>query len=618
MGGIYGINGTDDRNLFRRMGEALEHRGRLLSEYTEASISIGHRDFQKALVCVGHDGSAVAFDGEIYNDGSLTRETLGMNRASVENQAGIVLRLYEACGESFVEKLVGPFALALWDQRKKLLLLARDPVGERPLYYSLVGNIFLFASEIKSMLCFDGLRPTVDLEALDFFLSYGHTPIEKTLFRGVRRIPRGAIAIFANEQTRIRTFAQIDWGAHVDYQTSRDEWPDILYKTIMSIVKARLDGCPLPAGILLGGIDSSTIASMMRRLTDDSIHAFTAFYEEAEFNEPYARSVAEYLSLNFHNPLMKARDAINILHDLAWVYDDLVADLYTSLPTYFILRHATETVRTIFAGDLGGVPAGERVGYGGSYRLGSKIPAPIRAWMIRYSLHNRSTLARRRPFRLLDAIVRDCATRISPEVKLLEWWRFFKEDQLQELYEENLSNRKLGDIAGPVREAVLKLYYPAWADFQTQHTNYVRWMLRMIETQGFWIPRTERIASSMSLHTARPYMNRSVIETYSKIPPTLKFGRAGETKWMLRAMCLRYGLLPRDVIYQRKVAYACPIEQWLTGELKEYVEQTIIEGTNELRGLLRPDSMIHVARRGTPHQKYALLMLILWHKHFIH
>ena len=213
--------------------------------------------------------------------------------------------------------------------------------------------------------------------------------------------------------------------------------------------------------------------------------------------------------------------------------------------------------------------------------------------------------------------MRRLAVHISPEVKFLSWWKFFKENQLEMLYTKHLRNREFGDIAEPFREVLLKESYPAWAEVQTELLNYWRLVLRLLSTHGFWVPRTERIGSSLSLHTARPYMDRSVIEAFSTIPPALKVSRE-ETKVLLRQMCIKYDLLPREVVYQRKVGYACPIELWLIGELKEFVEQTIADGCDELRGILDPKAMTHVATHGTPHQKYAILMLILWHKRFFH
>lgn len=235
MGGIYGIVGMNDRDLFSNMSERIRHRGRFRSEYVDRVIALGQRDFLKAEICRNTNGSVVAFDGEIYNAQSLIHELSTLSgKISAESPSELVLRLYETYGTAFVEKINGPFAFALWDQRKHSLLLARDPVGERPLYYWSSGGLCLFASEIKSILCFEHIKPTVDLEALDFFLSYGHTPIENTLFQGIKRIPPGTLIVRKNGQTERRTFNPLDYGSDIDFQTTRDDWCDALYRTMMS------------------------------------------------------------------------------------------------------------------------------------------------------------------------------------------------------------------------------------------------------------------------------------------------------------------------------------------------------------------------------------------------
>jgi asparagine synthase (glutamine-hydrolysing) len=621
MGGIYGLVGMADQNLFRRMGERIKHRGKFRDEYVDKLVAFGHRDFLKAEIHRGDTRAIVAFDGEIYNQHGLVQELSNLNvKVSADCQSELVLKLYETYGLSFAEKITGPFACVLWDQARNSLILARDPVGERPLYYWTSAGLCIFASEIKSILCFEQIEPSVDMEALDFFLSYGHTPVEKSLFNGIKRVLPGTLIAVKNGQTEKRTFNLLDYGSNIDFHTTPNEWCDILYRTMMSAVEMRLKRSPHPIGILLGGIDSATIASMMVRLTDDPIHAFTVSYDEEQYNEPSAHSAADHLGLDYHESVLKPRDAIKCLDDLAWIYDDLVADLYTSIPTRFILEHSARYVRTVFAGDLGGILAGEHSAgkYGSSYSLGSKIPRLARARIIRHSMRNRPNLARREPFDSLEDFVRSLAVRISPDVKFLSWWSFFNEKQLELLYAKNLRNREFGDIAGPFREVLLKESYPAWAEVQTELVNYCRMILRMMGTGGFWIPRTERIGSTLSLHTARPYLDRSVIEASSKIPPALKVSGEGETKLLLRQTCMKYELLPREIVYQRKVGYACPIEPWLVGELKEFVEQTIADGCDELRGILDPNAMTHVALHGTPHQKYAILMLILWHKRFFH
>ena len=299
MGGIYGIVGMDDQNLFRRMGERIKHRGEFRSEYVDKLVAFGQRDFLKAEIHRGGNGAIVAFDGEIYNQHGLVQELSTLNvKVSAESQSELVLKLHETYGLSFAEKIAGPFVCALWDQGRNSLLLAKDPVGERPLYYWTSAGLCIFASEIKSILCFEHIEPSVDMEALDFFLSYGHTPIEKTLFKGIKRVLPGTLIVIKNGQTGKRTFNALDYGSNIDFQTTPNEWCDILYRTMMSAVENRLKRSPHPVGILLGGIDSSTLASMMVRLTDDPIHAFTVSYEEAQYNEPRAHSAAEHLGLD--------------------------------------------------------------------------------------------------------------------------------------------------------------------------------------------------------------------------------------------------------------------------------------------------------------------------------
>jgi len=612
MGGICGFTGLSDRLLLGRMSGVLNYRGSEILLRDDGMFSVAVRSLNGDSSFFQKDDKLVIVHGEVYNNDHLRAlvEKKGIRPLS-GSDSELALHLFSEYGDRFVEKLVGPFIILLWDSQSKELLIYRDRFGQKPIYYAVLGERILFASEIKALLQYEELERRLDLKGLDFFLTYGHIPVQNTLFKGVKKPPPASRLKYYGGKVLIERYWRVDFP---EPSTLMDEelWCRIIYETTMEAVKVCLNRGKAPYGILLGGIDSSMLASIIARLTTEPLMAFTATYDEEEFNEPFPKKAAESLGIELNDIHLTSKDVINILPKLAWIYDDLVADFFVSTPTFHIMGSAKEQVKTIFSGDLAGTnfwsfPPMNLVE---PYRLASKMPKSIRKKIILYALSKTPPYMKQKFLQKIDRAIKHIAFSISPDVKMINWLKFYSEQELNQLYRTEIRDGNYADVNEPFLDCIKYVEYDSWRDMAKYYMNRYKIYLSTASTHGFYIPRGERICSHFSLDIELPYFDYQLIQTTQKIPLQLRM----PDKYIWRKTAEKHSLLPREVVWQEKRGFACPMHNWVVGDLKDYAVEMICDSTKDLGSIFDLDSIQKTISRGTTFQVFALLMFSLWYK----
>lgn len=612
-GGIWGTIGLSDRDLLKRMGGAINYRGTQDDFFTGDSIGLCAKFSETtAMLAKNESGDIwVALDGKIWNKDSQKHylEKEG-HRLSSSFDSELVAHLYEEYGDSCVERLRGSFAFALWDANANRLLLVKDHAGTRPLFYGQTGSVFLFGSEIKSLLQYEEMVARISPKGLDYFFSWGNIPAPATIFEDIWKLPPACILRFEDGKTSFHKYWRLDF-SNIDYTPDQDAWCKRIYDTLVESVRIRLDDEPV--GILLGGLDSSAIAAIIRRLTDRPIESFTLTYGEGH-NEPYVRSVSELLELNAHERVLDPKDLIEIFPRLAYLFDDIKFDMAPTIPTYAALELANKYVKTIFTGDGADIDFwsfGWTPPEPWEWRLTFKIPRLVNEKIL-------SRMLRRRFVKQESMVIARFLRSIHHAINLASLpydlrpfydTRLFTDEELEEM----LCSRLHTNVYSQFLECLNEDY-----DRANSYVNRMKLVNKRFETHSWGVDRIERICSMFSMNSRTPYEDRQLRELAATIPPQLKQPRTGPTKYILRRTIMKYELLPREVVNQQKIGFGDNpvLSNWLRGELKEYVYQTIDDNILSLKGILDESVVRKILLRGPAPQIYCLLIFTLWYNRF--
>ena len=358
MCGICGIYGDGDKSRVKDMMHTLEHRGPdSYGVYFDARCAFGHR--RLAIIDLSDDGIQpilnedktiwLVVNGEIYNYKALRDCLRGHGHLFYsESDSEVIVHAYEQWGDSFVTRLRGMFALAVYDQKLDKLILARDPIGKKPLYYSRLGKSIVFGSEIKAL--FKGGVPCeVNYDMIPTFLMYQYTLGTHTLFKGVEKLPAGHMLVAQNGEVKISRY----W--HITDDNITPLPPNRCVADLRALleesVRLRLQS-DVPVGVFLsGGIDSSAVTALYRKFSSEPIHSFTATFE-AHSEAQYAKQVREHLGTVYHEveitPAMVARD----IERITWHHDEPLGDAAT-INNYYLSQEAKKYVTVVLAGEGG-------------------------------------------------------------------------------------------------------------------------------------------------------------------------------------------------------------------------------------------------------------------------
>jgi asparagine synthase (glutamine-hydrolysing) len=608
------------------MTEAVRHRGPDdqeiwtdgLAGLVQARLAIIDLSAAANQPIASQDGSVwLTFNGEIYNFAEIRAdlEKLGYVFRS-RGDAEVIANGWHAWGPRVFDRMRGMFALALWDRRVRKLVLARDRLGKKPLYYAPTPGGLLFGSEIKALLTWPGFARQPNLTAIDHYLSLQYVPAPETAFAGVFRVPAAHyLVVSPDAEGGWRDLEPIRYWRLPEPGAARagrpaEELRRELVAHLEEAVRLRLIA-DVPLGAFLsGGIDSASVVAMMARVGGGRVKTFTIGFGDPRYDETrYARMVAERYATD-HEEFVVEPDAAAVLPRLVWHYGEPFADP-SAIPTYYVSEMARRKVTVALNGD-GGDEA--FLGYS-RYRAMRHL-----AQLDRLPQWSRLALARllslapaglQRELRLPQ--IRDILEASSgrAEQRYAGTIVFFADRDKEAGYGEAMRahlGRSTLDLLAPYFATAGGLVAGAnWADLHTYLPDDL-------------MVKVDVASMAHGLETRSPLLDHVLLEWAASIPPDIRMA-GGRTKALFKRAMEPY--LPREVIYRKKMGFGCPIDEWLRAELKPLAYDTLLSRPARERGLLRPDYVRrlldeHCSGARNHHTRlWALLMLELWFQMWI-
>ena len=628
MCGIAGLVTTDglhegDRERALRMRDVLEHRGPDgCGLWADQHALLAHRRLSIVDLAGGaqplsneHETIWVSFNGEIYNHADVRRELLSRGHVyRTKSDTETIVHAYEQWGDDCVHRFRGMFAFAIWDAPKRRLLLVRDRLGVKPLYWCRTGDTLLFGSEIKAILASDRVRAEANYDALPEMLATRTTAGDTTLFKGIHKLLPGHRLVF--EQGAVTTTQYWDVPERTQNVELRTENPVRRFREMLEeSVKLRLMS-DVPLGMFLsGGIDSSAIAAIMARLIDRPLQTFSVAFNERAYSElEYSREVARAIGAERHEVVIDDRDFFGALPKLLWHEDEPIAHT-SSVPLYFVSALARQHVTVVLTGEgsdelLAGYGKYPRLLW--NWRAGTMyervVPATVRA-SITGGLVNRlpRRLARyaKRSFLAMDRSVESmfldnfAAVRIADQRTLLA-------PGLRDLAtNQRAYGASLTQFERPGGTSTLldRLLY---ADIKT-------YLVELLMKQ-------DQMSMAASIESRVPFLDHKLVEFAATLPDSWKL-QGWTTKRILRESMK--GLLPESILRRPKMGFPVPFAGWTRGPWNGVVRDVLLDRRSRERGLLDPAAVDQLLRDHADGRTeggdrlWSLLNLELWHRTFI-
>ncbi|MEW6378185.1 MAG: asparagine synthase (glutamine-hydrolyzing) [bacterium] len=612
-----------DPHLIGRMTRILQHRGPDdEGVWVQGNAGLGHRRLSIiGLGPAGHQPMAnedrscwIVFNGEIYNYRELREDMEHLDhRFRSATDTEVILHLYEEFGVDCVCRLRGMFAFAIWDSREQRLLLARDRVGKKPLFFSLTNERILFASEIKSILQDTDIPREVDLESIHHFLTYGYVPAPRSIFRGIAKLPPGHILTVQRGDVKVRRYWDLDYQQKLVLPTQQ-AYEEQFLEVFKEAVRIRLRS-DVPLGAFLsGGLDSSATVAVMCHLLHQPVQTFSIGFSEQAYDElPYARRIARQYQTN-HQEFIVRPKAIEILPRLIWYYNEPFADS-SAIPTFYLARFTRQKVAVVLNGD-----GGDESFAGYERHLAERMAAPMDFFPRFISRKSCPQLARILPggtryksfTRRLKRFL--AAAGDAPERRYARWICYFDNEGKELLYSEDWRDRfrNLDSI-----DLLARLYRQARGNTHLDRTLYLDMHSYLPDDL---MVKVDVATMANSLEARSPFLDHKLIEFAASLPINLKL-RGLQTKFLLKKAFR--GLLPREILYRPKMGFGVPVDQWLRKDLREMAYDLLLDPRCIQRGYFDRKAVRHLLDShvsGTKDHSYrlwALLVLELWHRMFI-
>ena len=599
MCGIYGILALDgtrrhDTAVLARMGDAIVHRGPDDSgAISDAELLLGMRRLSIIDVAGGHqpisseDGQVVVVcNGEIYNFRQLRRELEAAgHRFATHSDSEVAVHAYEQHGDAFLDKLDGMFGLALWDRRRRRLIVARDAIGIKPIYYRLDGRELMFASEAKALLAVPGVPTRLDQAALAQYLSVGYVAAPNAIFEGMSKLEPGTALIAEGGQVRKHRYYRLP--AQIDGSRSEQQWVEAVRAELERSVRDQMVS-DVPIGAFLsGGIDSSAVVAFMSRHSSQPVKTYSIGFQGSTgaqlYNElPYARQVAQQFGTDHHEIVVQP-DVATLLPDLIWHMDEPISDA-AFITTYLVSKFARQDVTVILSGVGGDELFGGYKRYlDEHYRsLYRRIPGPIRSGLMA-PLAQLLPSDRHSPLlnklRLAKAFI--AADSLPFEERYRAYMQVFDADERRALLK---SHPALFDdcIARGFADSQAKepLRQLMDVDFATQLPDDLLML-------------TDKMSMAVSLECRVPLLDQRLVELAAGMPGSLKM-RGGELKHVMKRALA--GVLPDNILHREKRGFGAPMGAWLRVELAPVLRDVLSRESVTRRGLLDPDAVERTIR----------------------
>lgn len=547
----------------------------------------------------------VVFNGEIYNYREL-RE--GLESAGhvfyTRSDTEVIVHLYERYGGDFMTHLRGMFAIALWDGARRRLILVRDRLGIKPLYYVETAEGLAFASELKGLLCLPWVTRQFDPEGVLHYFKFGYVGESHAIFRGVRKLEPAHVAEYDGGRVTVRRYWDLPPpdAPPLDLKTIREE----LLPRLEEAVRLRLVS-DVPIGAFLsGGVDSSTIVALMAGLKAD-LRTFTIGFRESQYDESrYARAFAQKLGAEHHELIVEPSD-LSLVETLVWHQDEPFGD-QSMIPTYVVSRLASRHLKVVLSGDGGDELFGGYTRYQVDLRRSIVDLVPVAVRQTAYDLAEKFLPGTFRGKNLLRNLSLARADRYIHSISYFpeawepglwhpEFYRGVLEGTPTPAYLEALSRGETGSFSERLMRLDLRTYLP-----------------------GDILAKVDRMSMANSLEARVPFLDHPFVEFVQRIPSSLKLGRDGG-KRIFKELVAR--LLPREILERPKRGFGIPLDIWFRGTLWDDVREILLDRRTRERKILNThavEGLIEAARSGRSErvqQVWMLLVFEIWCRLFM-
>lgn len=619
MCGIVGYIGKGNQEILKRMADSLKHRGPDDEGfYIKDNLGLGHRRLSIIDLAGGHQPLSnedetiwLVFNGEIYNFPEL-RERLKEkgHRFRTKTDCEVIVHLYEEEGENLCQKLNGMFAFALWDGKERKLILARDRLGKKPLFYSFVQGSLVFASELRALFEHPAIKKEIDFESLNKYLLYEYVPAPYSLIKGVDKLEPGQILTYQDGRLGKDFYWDVKFRETRDHQGHLKIFEELLE----AAVKKRLVA-DVPLGVFLsGGIDSSTVAYYAQKNSAEKIKTFSIGFEDKSFDESnYALRVARFLGTDHHHQKFIASDLLDSIEEIAKINDEPLADA-SIVPTYLLSKFARQAVKVALGGDGGdeifaGYPTFQALKIA---KLLCLFPDFLREFF--------EKAASRLPV---------SHNYFSFEFKLkrlLSGWEYPLEIQNQ-IWQGSFSPKESKKILLPEISCQM--------DFSESFSEIER-LLKNVEKEPLEnriaylylkqylandiLVKADKASMFASLELRAPFLDYQLVEFANSLPYRWKI-RGWTTKYILKR--LMKDKLPKEIVFRRKKGFGVPVAQWLNKELKGFALALLNKEALQKQGIfncLEVGKLLneHFSKKADHRKKiWTLLMFQQWFRRWL-
>jgi len=614
-------NSSVDPTLIRTMLQTIRHRGPDDEGiYLGPQVALGHRRLSIIDLSRGHqplsneNGTVlIVFNGEIYNFQELRAFLLRKGHTfKTQTDTEVIVHLYEELGPQCLEKLRGMFAFAIWDENKKILFLARDRIGIKPLYYCLTNRSLVFASEIKAILTDPDVDREIAREVIDRFLTFLYVPGEETLLKGIKKLAPGHYLLVEDGKAEVRQYWDLRFSKPAgrrSFREAKEELLSLLAETVELHMIA-----DVPVGLLLsGGVDSTAVLSFAVEGTDKEVSTYTVGFSDAGVADerPYARLAAEAFGSRHHEMTISAADFAAFMPQYVWHMEEPVCEP-PAIAMYYVSKFARNYVKVLLSGE-GGDEA--FAGYS-NYRNLLWLERIKRGLSPLNGTVGRGLLLADSLFHLPRV------AKYAPLMKAEFPAYYLSRTSNPFLYAGN----GLGKLYSPEfarsidRERSLEPVRRLQAHVQGESTLDA---MLYIDTKT-WLPddlliKADKMTMANSLELRVPLLDHKILEFAAALPSSLKV-RGFTTKYLAKKALGRR--LPKSILNRRKAGFPVPYESWLRKELRDWVYEVLFDRTTTNRGYFAAQAVHKLLAHDEANRRYSkeifsLVTLELWHRTFL-
>ncbi|CAB1084230.1 hypothetical protein JY97_08030 [Alkalispirochaeta odontotermitis] len=606
--------GPDDTGLFfdERAGVGLAHRRLSIIDLSRA----GHQPMKS------DDGQVhISYNGEIYNFKEIGKrlEALGHKLHSATDTE-VVLKAYIQWGTDCLDKFIGMFAFAIWDNRQQILFLARDRLGIKPLYYHLSDNqtTLLYASELKALMAVGGFAKEVEPESIPLFLHYQYIPSPRTIFKNTFKLLPGHFLIYNGDNVKTKEYWSLpDLPVNESGpEPNEEECLQQLDTLLTEAVSDRLIS-DVPLGALLsGGIDSSVVVALMQKVSANPARTFSIGFKEQGYNEaPWAAKIARHLKTEHTELYVSAQDALDVIPRLPDFYDEPFADS-SSIPTYLVSHLTRQKVTVALSGDGGDEQFAGYVRYWSTQAMADgfhRFPLPLKKALAR--------MLASIPAPWVEKCYRPCHRFLPQRLRVAnfpdKWQKLIKlmdQTRISELYRMTICLWSAQEISDILFKELPKSRYEEAFEETVDWPLLTR--LMRVDQQTYlpdaMLTKVDRASMATSLEVRVPLLDHRVVEFSAALPESFKY-RNGTGKYLLKKLLAKY--LPPELFERPKMGFGIPIDLWLRLELKELLLDYLSAERLDREGLFNStlvEKKIKEHLSGRTNHQYRLWSLLMW------